>query len=338
MDEGMLRRAKEFWARLFPERKSVELTPETAEAGLESYPVLAGINGKEIRIVPPGIAPIFGNLSGVEVEKSETVVADPANERGFVKELLQAAGFATTDEGTPLEFGTEPKLTLKVDFTAARRTPGVEIRKTILVLLEKNGCLVLPESFVSYLAAKNFRLVAWCDVSEKPSATAAVQVISLPPGKPEVLADAVLDALSLKTSKDHPIEIVVGQTGAASLSVTVDRYFEGGGKRYFLDFGNAAPNRATLFRLLELAGYQRIAVGSADDFRTVAAKISTAVNIPAEYRKRQFSSIPDGRYTLEIAGILFSQPGSGGGKIFLTGIPLEAPFFDLLKAVPWSTQ
>lgn len=338
VDEGMLRRAKEFWARLFPERKPVEPGSGMAVAGSARYPLLAGFNGKKIRIVPPGILPVFENLSGAGAEKWETVVADPTNEKGFVKDLLQTAGFATTDGGAPLDFGTEPKLLLKVDFTAAQRMPGAEARKTILVPLEKNGCQALPASFVSYLAAKNFRLVAWCDSSEKLPVSSNVQVISVPPGKPEVLVDAVLEALTIKTSKDYSIEIVVGRTGEAPLMVTVDRYFEADGKRFFLDFGNEAPNRATLFRLLELAGYQRIAIGGTDDFQTVAAKISGAVNIPAAYRKYHFTSVPDGLFTLEMAGILFQQSGLGGGKIFLTDILLGSPFFDLLKDVPWGTQ
>lgn len=338
VDEGMLRRARDFWARLFPERKPVEPLPGKGAAGAASHPFLTGVNGKEIRIVPPGMQHVFGNLSGAGTENRETVVADPANEKGFVKELLHAAGFATTDGGAPLEFGSEPKLSLKVDVTAAQRIPGVASRKTILVPLEPSGCQALPESFVSYLAAKDFRLVAWCDSSVITPLFARLPVVYVPTGKPVLMADAVLDALSLNASRDYSIEIVVGQTGAAPLRVTVDRYFEAEGKRFFLDFGNAAPNRATLFRLLELAGYQKIAVGDTDDFRSVAAKISAAVSMPAAYRKHIISSLPDGLFALEMTGILFPQPNTGGKKIFLTDIPLEQPFFDLLKTVPWGTK
>jgi hypothetical protein len=39
-----------------------------------------------------------------------------------------------------------------------------------------------------------------------------------------------------------------------------------------------------------------------------------------------------------MTGILFPQPNTGGKKIFLTDIPLEQPFFDLLKTVPWGTK
>jgi hypothetical protein len=338
VDEGLLRRVKEFWARLFPERKLLETAAGKEAEGSVQDSFLVGVNGKEIRIVPPGTQPVFGNMSGAGAENGETVVADPANEKGFVKELLQAAGFATTDGGVPLEFGTEPKLLLKVDFTAAQRIPGAENRKTILVLLEKNGCQVLPESFVSYLAARNFRVVAWCDMTGSSPVPSSVKVLSTPPGGPDAMVDTVLEALGIQTSKDFPIEIVVGQTGAAPLSVTVDRYFEGNGKRFFVDFGTAAPNRATLFRLLELAGYQRIGISGTDDLRAVAAKISLAMNVSTEYRPYRIASQPDGLFMLELPGVFFQKPGTGGEKTLLLDHPLEQPFSDLLKDIPWGTE
>ncbi len=337
VDEGLLRRAKDFWARLFPERQPPETATGKEKAGSAREPSLAGLNGREIHIVPPGVQPVFGNYSGVVAEKGETVVADPADEKGFVKELLQAAGFATTDGGAPLEFGTEAKLLLKVDFTAAQRVAGVAKRNTILVSLEKNGCQALPESFVSYLAARNFRLVGWCETTESAPVSSSVTVRSALPGKPEALVDTILEALGIQASKEYPIEIKVGQAGSAPLSVTVDRYFEGNGKRFFVDFGTATPNRATLFRLLELAGYLRIAIAGAEDVRTVAAKISSAVNIPADYRTHRLTSLPDGLFTLDLAGILFRIPGPAGEKVFLTDGSVEQPFFDLLKTVAWGT-
>lgn len=337
VDEGLLRRAKEFWVRLFPERQPPETVTGKEKADSVQEPVLAGINGQEIRIVPPGPHSVFWNYSGAGAEKRETVVADPADEKGFVKELLQAAGFATTDGGAPLEFGTEPKLLLKVDFTAAQRAPGVEHRKTILVSLAKNGCQPLPESFASYLAARDFRMVMWCDGTETSPVSAPIHLLSAPPGTPEALVDTVLDALGIQSNKDYPIEIKVGQAGPAPLTVSVDRYFEGNGKRFFVDFGKASPNRATLFRLLELAGYQRIAIAGMEDLRTVAAKFSTAVNLPAAYRTHRLTSLPDGLFTLDLAGILYRKPGAAGEKVFLADDPVEQPFFDLLKTVPWGT-
>jgi len=337
VDDGLLRRAKDFWVRLFPERQPPVAAAGNEKSGSAQESTLTGHNGRKIRIVPPGLQPVFGQYSGAVVENGETVIADPANEKGYVKELLQAAGFATTDGGAPLEFGTEPKLFLKVDFTAAQRVSGVEKRKTILVSLGKNGCRSLPESFDSYLVARDFRLVGWCEMTESAPVSSSVTVRSALPGKPKAQVDTILEALGIQSSTDFSIEIKVGQTGAAPLSVAVDRYFEANGKRFFIDFGTATPNRATLFRLLELAGYQRISVDSTEDVRTAAAKISSVVNIQTDYSIHRITSLPDGLFTLDLPGILFRKPGTAGEKVFLTVGPVEQPFFDLLNTVPWGT-
>ncbi len=338
LDEGMVRRAREFWTRLFPERTAEESGAGMKAAGSGQSSLLTSVDGREIRMVPPEKSPIFGNLSGARTENRETVVADPSNAKGFVKELLQAAGFATADSGAPLEFGSDPKLSVQADFTAAKLASGTEIRQTILVVVAENGCLDLPQSLTSYLAAKGIRLLEWCDSSVKTPDSPKVPFISVPHGSSVLVADTVLEALSLKASRDYPIEIMVGAAGSAPLRVVVDRYFERDGERCFLDFGSTDPARVTLLRLLDLAGYRRIALAETDDFRTVAARISEAAHKPVEYRKYAFRSIPGGRYQLDISGILFRQPGDGGEKIFLTDIPLEQPFFDLLKTVPWGTE
>ncbi|MDD2320810.1 MAG: LysM peptidoglycan-binding domain-containing protein [Geobacteraceae bacterium] len=338
LDEGMVRRARQFWAQLFPERPAEESGAGMKAAGSGQVFLLTGVDGREIRLVPPGKPPVFGNLSGAGTENRETVVADPANEKGFVKELLQAAGFATADGGAPLQFGNDPKLSVQAEFTAAKLTPATEPRKTILVVVAENGCLDLPESSATHLAAKGIRLLEWCDSSVKTPDSPHVRFISVPPGSSAVVADAVLDALSLKANRDYPIEIVVGATGSAPLRATVDRYFERQGVRYFLDFGSSDAGRATLLRLLELAGYRRIVLAETDDLPTVAEKISKAVTMPVEYRKHAFTSIPGGRYELEVSGILFQPSGVGGQQTFLTDIPLEQPYSDLLKTVPWGTR
>jgi hypothetical protein len=338
LDEGMVRRARQFWARLFPGRVADKSDAGMKTAGSGQVSLLTGIGDREVRMVPPGKPPVFGNLSGAGSENRETVVADPANEKGFVKELLQAAGFATADGGAPFQFGTDPKLSVQADFTAAKLASGTEPRNTILVVVTESRCLDLPESLATHLAASNIRLLEWCGAAVTPPDVPHVRFIAVPPGSSAAMADAVLEALALKATRDYPIEIVVGATGSAPLRVTVDRYFERQGVRYFLDFGSSDVGRATLLRLLELAGYRRIALASADDFRAVTARISEAVTMPLEYRKHVFTSIPGGRYELEISGILFQPSGAGGPKTFLTDIPLEQPYFDLLKTVSWGTQ
>lgn len=336
-DRDMVRRAVAFWAGLFSGSAPEAIGTGKHEADSAEGPVLAGVGGREVRIVSPAGPRVFDNLSGAGGNTPEMVVADPAHEKNFVLGLLRAAGFATTEGGAPLQFGTEPKLSIAADFTAAKLASVTEVRKTILVLVGKNGCPAIPDSLATFLATKNLRLVAWCGTSPEEPSHRAVQVVFMPSGTVAEMADAILATLPVKVIRDHPIEIVVGQAGAP-LSITVDRYFERDGKRCFIDFGNADQDRITLFRLLELAGYRRVPVAAGEDLRTLAERFSEALGLPAEYRSRVLVSIPDRHYVLELPGILYQVPDNGGATFFLTDLPSDQPFSDLLKVVQWGTS
>lgn len=336
-DRDMVRRAVAFWARLFPDSAADAVEAGARASDSAENPVLVGVGGREIRIVSPAGPRVFDNLSGAGGKIPETVVADPGQEKNFVLGLLRAAGFATTEGGAPLQFGTEAKLSIAADFTAAKLDPVVDVRRTILVLVGENGCPAVPDSLVSFLATKNLRLVAWCGESRAEPPYRAVQVVFMPSGAVAEMADAVLATLPVKVSRDHPIEIVVGQAGAP-LSITVDRYFEREGKRCFIDFGEADQDRVTLFRLLELAGYRKIPVAAGDDLRTLADRFSEALGLPTEYRRRVLVSIPDRHYTLELPGILYRLADNDAATFFLADMPQDQPFFDLLKVVQWESE
>ena len=157
---------------------------------------------------------------------------------------------------------------------------------------------------------------------------------TIPAGESAAMADALLDALSLKWSKTHPVTMPVG-SGGASLTIPVDRYFEDGGKRFFLDFGGADPDRATLVRLLELSGYRRIAVGPKDDFRAIAGKILKAMEMQAEYGKHSLAPLSGGPGTVEVSGFLITRTGE---RLFITGMPIDGKVSDLIQSGEWDIQ
>jgi len=168
----------------------------------------------------------------------------------------------------------------------------------------------------------------------RPKAKKTV-IRTVPAGDAPAMADALLDALSLKWSKAHPVTIPVGGSGGASLTIPVDRYFEDGGKRFFLDFGGADPDRATLVRLLELSGYRRIAVGPKDDFRAIAGKILKAMEMQAEYGKHSLAPLSGGPGAVEVSGFLITRTGE---RLFITGMPIDGKVSDLIQAGEWDIQ
>ncbi len=157
-------------------------------------------------------------------------------------------------------------------------------------------------------------------------------------GEPAAITDALLDALSLKWSKAHPVTIPVGGSGGASLTIPVDRYFEEGGKRYFMDFSQGDADHATLARLLELAGYRRIAVGGKEDFRAIAGKILKALEIPSEYRKHTLTPASGGPGAVKVEGYLVVRKGGTGERLFVTGTPVDKAVSDLIQAGEWDIQ
>ncbi len=168
----------------------------------------------------------------------------------------------------------------------------------------------------------------------RPKAKKTV-IRTVPAGDAPAMADALLDALSLKWSKAHPVTIPVGGSGGASLTIPVDRYFEDGGKRFLLDFGGADPDRATLVRLLELSGYRRIAVGPGDDFRAIAGKILKAVEMQGEYGKHSLAPLSGGSGAVEVSGFLIMRTGE---RLFITGMPVDGKVSDLIQAGEWDIQ
>jgi hypothetical protein len=171
-----------------------------------------------------------------------------------------------------------------------------------------------------------------------PPKASKVVLRTVSAGEPAAITDALLDALSLKWSKAHPVTIPVGGSGGASLTIPVDRYFEEGGKRYFLDFSQGDADRATLARLLELAGYRRIAVGGKEDFRAIAGKILKALEIPSEYRKYTLTPTSGGPGAVKVEGYLVVRKGGTGERLFVTGTPVDKAVSDLIQAGEWDIQ
>lgn len=156
--------------------------------------------------------------------------------------------------------------------------------------------------------------------------------------EPAVIADALLDVLAVKWDKAHPVTIPLGGSAGASLTIPVDRYFEDQGKRFFLDLGEADPNRATLLRLLELSGYRRIAVGGTDDFRTIAGRILDALGLRTEYLKHHFAPRSGGPGAMEIPGYLVFRPVGTAEQLFLTDLPMEKQIVDMISSGQWEIK
>jgi len=322
------------WLKLFPERgpKAGELGEKAV--GPVTYPALTGADGREIVIAPAEAPPVFANLSGARTEERAAVVIVPEGDKRFAAEVLKAAGFDTYRENHPLVIGLDPKVTVTADFLVSRKTPGREAPESILIAWGEKGCRPVSDALARFLAEKGLRLVDLCAGAADGSTYPRVIPLGVSAIDAAGMTDRMLDVLSLKWSKSHQLKMVVGRDGGVPLTVTVDRYFEVQGNRYFIDFSGTDPNHVTLARLLELAGYRKIVIDPREGFRSIGDKLLAAAGLKSDYRKQALTA-PGGRVRVELSGFLITRPGREGERLLVIDAPLEKTLADLIAAGTW---
>jgi hypothetical protein len=131
--------------------------------------------------------------------------------------------------------------------------------------------------------------------AEVPATTATPPNFSAPPAAPAAntwicsvtekdparIVDAIMNAVSLRWSKNRIIQSDEGAQNA--FSIRVDRYFELKGVRYILSIGESDPYTYTLIRLLEGAGYRTLMINSNDDFKAVGDKLLRFVGLNPDF-------------------------------------------------------
>jgi hypothetical protein len=128
------------------------------------------------------------------------------------------------------------------------------------------------------------------EISAKATAPAAPPVppvntwlCSVTEKDPAKIVDAVMNALSLRWSRNRIIQSDEGASNA--YSIRVDRYFELGGMRYIVSIGENDPYNYTLLRLLEGAGYRVLMISSGDDFQAIGGKLLRRVGVAPDFGK-----------------------------------------------------
>jgi hypothetical protein len=133
--------------------------------------------------------------------------------------------------------------------------------------------------------------------------------------EPARIVDSLLNALSLRWSKN---KILQSEPGAANaFSIRVDRYFERNGVRYIVSVGESDSYSYTLLRLLEAAGYRVLLINAGDDFTVIGEKLLRLVGVPGEFGKHLLQG---GR---EVAGFLVQPEDAEGRRVAITRDPVD---------------
>lgn len=159
---------------------------------------------------------------------------------------------------------------------------------------------------------------------------AAVAVRSIKTSDPAEIVDSLMNILALKWGKNQIVETPPGKGGVGRFSVKVDRYFEHNGKRFILSLSDNDPYTYTLFRLLEVEGYNVVRLGPADDFVKIVSTLLTRLDIPYRYAEQTLVLNDKNRTTTRVTGFLFTRDTIPPRQVLVTESSVAALSAELL--------
>ncbi len=326
---------RQVWQRLLPQQErgveSVSLATRNFSLALdaERYPVLAAADGGKILLDSNNtLPPLVRSLITEQQPKTRIVSANPADRRYFYSALLGAAKFFSVAENAAVDFGSDPKLTVRADFKIERTQESLMRHELVLLNVAANR-RPMPAALLGYMAREGFQVLEPYALAGDSRPVAGRHLVSqITTVKPQEIADALLTNLALPYSRDLGIDLFEAGDGV-NLQVRADRYFEMNGRRYVMTLFDGDPIAYTLVRLLETRGYTVITLNENDSFKNVAEKLISRLRIPGWYSRHELTG-RDLPYSLQISGIMLADPADREKRLFLTDRLLEPLHRELL--------
>ena len=323
--------ARQVWTRLVP--------PATGQAGdhfdyrssafslsldPERYPTLAAQDGGTILVDGSGtLPPLVRTLIQEKNPQVRIVSENASNPQRFYRSLLAAAQFYSFEEDFSVDFGTDPKITMRADFKI-EKSPDSLLRQDVTLLNVAENRHATPEGLVRLLAGNGFKLVEAGTPSYQTTPGGAGDLLyQVTEKKPEKILDSFLDALSVPFETGKNIDLYARENIGVRLDVPVDRYFEDNGQRYVVALFNGDPVTYTLVRLLETKGYRVIMLQEGDDFHSVTDKVLSRLHIPGRYGDYDLWSARNVGYGVRMSGAMIRDNRNGDRNLFVTDRNLD---------------
>jgi hypothetical protein len=255
------------------------------------------------------------------------VSESPVNGKRFLAAMLESAGLYSVEENFSMDFGTDPKLTIRSDFKI-EKTPESLIKQDVILM--NSGRVQLPPVLGGFLKKEGFTVYEPF-VSLQPVVPASPRPFyQITTKNQSEIIDSLLTSISLNSEKDRRLDVFAADNNGISLSVKAERYFERDGQRHVVTSFDGDPVTYTLFRILETKGYQVTILDAQDDFRKITDKLLSRMRIQGAYAPHQLEQEAGGNYSLQMSGYKLEGPGFPVGGIFLTNIVLDRVIRDLL--------
>lgn len=147
---------------------------------------------------------------------------------------------------------------------------------------------------------------------KQPEAATKLRVVHLSGRGGGALFDGIMGALAIKSEKGKLIEAYGDKARTQFYSISADRYFEENGRRYAVNCSGMDPYNYSLYRILELQGYQVIHIKEGDSANSVVIAILSRLGRPYRQGKYIIRSASNPRKQMEVSGVLLLSAGGNG--------------------------
>lgn len=329
-DHEAIRLTKNAWSRIMAD-EGARQAPLRVEGGNfslsldpERYPLLPAADGGKILIDAEGALPLYVKEILRDKEPGVRIVTEkPANVKRFFSALLAAARFYSVEEDFAVHLGTDPKVTVTSDFKIEKNQESL-LNNDVFLVNVSEARAGLPTSLVSHLEKEGFHVVELSTDSQAGTPASRHVLYSITSETQQGVVDAILSAFSFTSVRDRDIELDDGSQSGVSLSVRADRSIETPRGRVLLSFSDANPVQYTLFKLLQLKGYQVVTIQPADDFRKVTEKVLSALKISASFGMHHLGSPRETPVDIQLSGFAVREPDGNSGNTFLTNVSVNS--------------
>jgi len=322
--------AREVWPRLVPPaagRSGDHFDYNSSAFSLsldpERYPTLPAQDGGTILVDAAGtLPPLVRSLIQEKNPQVRIVSENAANPQRFYRSLLTAAQFYSFEEDFSVDFGSDPKITMRADFKI-EKSPDSVLRQEVTLLNVGQNRRTTPEGLVKLLAGNGFRLVEAGTPSYQIPSGPGDLLYQVTEKEPKKILDSFLDALAVPFESGKSLDLYARENIGVRLDVPVDRYFEDNGQRYAVALFNGDPVTYTLVRLLETKGYRVIMLDKGDDFHSVADKVLSRLHIPGRFGDYDLWSARNVGYGVRMSGAMIRDNRNGDRNLFVTDRNLD---------------
>lgn len=333
--QEVIDRTQKLWKMMVPTKKEQQapLSFRTPAFSLSldpvRYPAFARMDGGRIILDQDGTIPLLVKSLIEDKDSSVKIVSEaPDGSKKFVSSLLEAAGFYSVEENFSLEFGTDPKVTVRADFKVEKNADSL-INQDVVIINTNHASF--PPSLGTFLKKEGFSLYEPFTTLKSlvPYQSRAIHAVSAKK-HPEIV-DSILSAFSVLPEKNRQVNVFAASDNGISLSVKAERYFVRNGQRFVVTTFDGDPVNYTLFRILEATGFKVIILGADDDFRKVSEKMLTRMRINGSYAQHSLLQEDASGYSLQMSGFKLFDAQLPGGDLFLTDRSMNRIVTDLLK-------